>query len=105
MRKYLLQDFTRIDHVDLHGNVRKNPKLSRTTHNVFGIQVGVGITLAVRCERQKRLRYFRVPEDWRKQEKLDWLNERRVDWQVLNPDARDQLLYDFDRESLVPRVR
>ena len=28
MRKHLAQDFTRIDHIDLHGNVRKNPKLS-----------------------------------------------------------------------------
>ena len=27
------------------GNVRKNPKLSGTTHNVFGIQVGVSINL------------------------------------------------------------
>ena len=49
MRKHLMQDFTHIDHIDLHGNVRKNPKLSGTTHNVFGIQVGVGITVAVRC--------------------------------------------------------
>jgi predicted helicase len=48
MRKHLLQDFTRIYHVDLHGNVRQNPKLSGTTHNVFGIQVGVGITVAIR---------------------------------------------------------
>src|SRR5712691_4718072 len=28
MRKHLLQDFTQIYHLDLHGNVRKNPKLS-----------------------------------------------------------------------------
>ncbi len=28
---------------DLGGNVRKNPKLSGTTHNVFGIQVGVSM--------------------------------------------------------------
>ena len=48
MRKHLAQDFERIDHIDLHGNVRRNPKLSGTTHNVFGIQVGVGITLAVK---------------------------------------------------------
>ena len=27
MRKHLLQDFTQIYHLDLHGNVRKNPKL------------------------------------------------------------------------------
>ncbi len=82
MRKHLLQDFTRIYHVDLHGNVRKNPKLSGTTHNVFGIQVGVGITLAVRCKGEKRLRYHRVPETWRKEEKLAWLDERKVPWQV-----------------------
>jgi predicted helicase len=48
MRKHLLQDFNHIYHLDLHGNVRKNPKLSGTTHNVFGIQVGVGITIAIR---------------------------------------------------------
>ena len=85
MRKHLAQDFTRIDHIDLHGNVRKNPKLSGTTHNVFGIQVGVGITLAVRCKGEKRLRYHRVPEFWRKEEKLAWLDERKVPWQVLKP--------------------
>ena len=44
----MLQDFDRVYHLDLHGNVRQNPKISGTTHNVFGIQVGVGITLAVR---------------------------------------------------------
>ncbi len=87
MRKHLMRDYTRIDHIDLHGNVRKNPKLSGTTHNVFGIQVGVGITLAVRCKGPKQLRYHRVPEFWRKEEKLAWLNERNVPWQILTPDA------------------
>ncbi len=48
MRKHLLGHFDRIYHLDLHGNVRQNPKISGTTHNVFGIQVGVGITLAIR---------------------------------------------------------
>jgi predicted helicase len=85
MRKHLMQDFTRVDHIDLHGNVRKNPKLSGTTHNVFGIQVGVGITLAIRAKGEKRLRYHRVPEMWRKEEKLAWLNERKVPWRALEP--------------------
>ena len=48
MRKHLLNDFDQIYHLDLHGNVRQNPKISGTSHNVFGIQVGVGITLAIR---------------------------------------------------------
>jgi predicted helicase len=85
MRKHLMQDLTQIDHIDLHGNVRKNPKLSGTTHNVFGIQVGVGITVAVRCEGQKRLRYHRVAELWRKEEKLASLDVGDVSWRQLAP--------------------
>lgn len=41
MRQHLVGDFTQIYHLDLHGNVRQNPRLSGTAHNVFGIQVGV----------------------------------------------------------------
>ena len=64
MRKRLLEDYTQIYHLDLHGNVRKNPKLSGTTHNVFGIQVGVGITIAIRrAGTPKAIKYFRVAED------------------------------------------
>ena len=48
MRKHLAQDFDSIYILDLGGNVRKNPKLSGTTHNVFGIQVGVSINLFIR---------------------------------------------------------
>ncbi len=36
----------------LQGNVRHNPKLAGTTYNVFGIQVGVGITVGVRLQGQ-----------------------------------------------------
>ncbi len=79
MRKNLLQDFTRIYHIDLRGNVRKNPKLRGTTHNVFGIQVGVGLTVAIRNAKHANhaLLYHRVPEDWRKEQKLSWLAERQ----------------------------
>jgi len=38
MREYLQNDFDKIYVVDLGGDVRRNPKLSGTTHNVFGIQ-------------------------------------------------------------------
>jgi predicted helicase len=48
MRQHLEQDFDEIYALDLGGNVRKNPKLSGTTHNVFGIQVGVSINIFVR---------------------------------------------------------
>jgi predicted helicase len=79
MRKHLLKDFTQIYHIDLHGNVRRNPKLSGTTHNVFGIRVGVGITVAVRRNRAAAatISFHRVPEDWRKEQKLSWLARKR----------------------------
>jgi predicted helicase len=48
MRQHLEQGFDEIYILDLGGNVRKNPKLSGTTHNVFGIQVGVSINIFVR---------------------------------------------------------
>lgn len=52
VRKNLEQDFDEIYVLDLGGNVRKNPKLSGTTHNVFGIQVGVSINIFVRKRRR-----------------------------------------------------
>ena len=94
MRRHLLNDFTRIYHVDLHGNVRVNPKLSGTTHNVFGIQVGVGVTIAVKSKKHKKrsLFYKRVVEDWRKEEKYLWLQNnvsiKDVKWKKLKPDER-----------------
>ena len=94
MRKHLLADFTRIYHVDLEGNVRLNPTLSGTAYNVFGIQVGVGITLAVRrsADKGRRLYYSRVEKTLRRKEKLSWLKQQAsataTDWDELTPDAR-----------------
>ncbi len=91
MRKHLALDFTRFFHVDLHGDVRVNPKLSGTKHNVFGIQVGVGITIAIRRSRKNHrgLFYHRVPNSWRKEEKLSWLSKHEnvdtIEWQQLSP--------------------
>ena len=60
------QDFGSIYILDLGGNVRKNPKLSGTTHNVFGIQVGVSINFFVKTKREAprnaRIYYARVDE-------------------------------------------
>jgi predicted helicase len=98
MRKNLLQDFTQIYHLDLHGNVRKNPKLSGTTHNVFGIQVGVGITIAIRFSHhtQRSVFYYRVPEFWRKTEKLSFIAKAgslaKVEWLEVQPDEKSTWL-------------
>jgi len=109
MRKHLLQDFTRVYHLDLHGNVRQNPKLSGTTHNVFGIQVGVGITIAIKSSAHttSELYYHRVPEFWTKVEKLSFLAHHvetqgrhnalnTVHWTRLTPNARHTWLVPQD---------
>jgi predicted helicase len=47
-RKVVSMEFSHMYLVDLGGNIRKNPKLSGTTHNVFGIQAGVTIAFMVK---------------------------------------------------------
>src|ERR1039457_4946052 len=89
MRAHLERDFEHIDHLDLHGDRRQNPKISCTSHNVFGIQLGVGITLAVKKKgANKQVRYHRVPEMWRRGEKLEYLVSGKVPWRTLIPDAK-----------------
>ena len=92
MRKHLMRDFTRVHHLHLEGNVRQNPKLSGTAYNVFGIQVGVGITIAVRSQHHRghRVRFHRVDKNLRRPQKLAWLAQHAclqgVKWQTLKPD-------------------
>ncbi|HPT27228.1 MAG TPA: N-6 DNA methylase, partial [Bryobacteraceae bacterium] len=88
MRGHLAREFTLIDHIDLHGDIRVNRQISGTKHNVFGIQTGVGVTLAIRKSGAScRLRYHRVPEMWTKREKLGFLRNAEIPWQTLIPDA------------------
>ena len=94
MRKHLLKDFSRVYHLHLEGNVRQNPTLSGTAYNVFGIQVGVGITVAVRVQQHKtpKLSFHRIDKNLRRAGKLAWLAEHKsvsgVKWKKLTPDDR-----------------
>ena len=47
-RKVAAGEFTDVYVLDLGSDVRRNPKISGTTHNVFGIQTGVAIGFFVR---------------------------------------------------------
>ncbi len=107
MRQHLQQDFDQIYILDLGGNVRKNPKLSGTTHNVFGIQVGVSISLFVKAaKRQKagaRIFYFKTGEFWRRQQKYGFLDEKAaisgLAWKQLTPNrSADWITEDFKNE-------
>ena len=94
IRKHLADDFDAVYVLDLGGNVRKNPKLSGTTHNVFGIQVGVSINLFVKkngvADSHARMHYARVDEFWRKEEKYRYLEDKEqygsIEWQQVIPD-------------------
>ena len=47
-RKIAAQEFSDIYILDLGSDVRRNPKIAGTTHNVFGIQTGVAVGFFVR---------------------------------------------------------
>lgn len=78
-RATVAQEFSDIWLMDLGGDVRANPKLSGTTHNVFGIQTGVAIAFMVKRKSRKRvkdpasIRYARRPEMETADDKLSFL--------------------------------
>ena len=96
MRKHLANDFDVIYILDLSGNVRKNPKLSGTTHNVFGIQIGVSINFFIKrrgnANSQAEIFYARVDEFWRKEDKYRYLDSkehyRNIEWKSIRPGQR-----------------
>ncbi|MFL6275233.1 MAG: type ISP restriction/modification enzyme [Blastocatellia bacterium] len=109
MRKHLENDFSEIRVLDLGGNVRRNPKLSGTTHNVFGIQVGVSINFFIRRQTPQkepaRIYYAQLEESWRKEQKYRYLEEQQqastVNWQAVEPNPShtwlsEGLRADFD---------
>jgi predicted helicase len=104
MRKHLERDFDLIYVLELGGNVRKHPELSGTTHNVFGIQVGVSINLFVRLpieitrQRRARIFYHALPVEWRRRVKYEFLANTEsiaaVEWRTLKPDKKNNWLTD-----------
>ena len=80
-RKSIAEEFNDIYVVDLGGDVRADPRLSGTKHNVFGIQTGVAISFMVRRARAKgcRIRYSRRPQLETAEEKLAFLGGAKLD--------------------------
>ena len=112
-RKSVSDDFNYIYVIDLHGDVRKNPKLSGTTHNVFGIQTGVAIIFMVkkpdtdfnRCQ----IFYLRRPEFETAGEKLGFLSNTKfnqIPFEDITPDKKYNWINqtDNDFDSLLPVV-
>ena len=77
-RKVIESEFDGVYIIDLGGNVRENPKLSGTTHNVFSIQTGVAISFFIKKKsesniNQCKILYSRRPEHELATDKIDFL--------------------------------
>lgn len=112
-RKCVEDDFDYCYVVDTRSDVRANPKIAGTTHNVFGIQTGVAIMFLVRKADRKAAQpcqiYYNgdVQDEWRKEEKLNWLKDQQfadIRFERIVPSKKHNWinLADNDWEELVP---
>jgi len=110
-RKVVSEEFNEVCVIDLGGDVRDNPKLSGTTHNVFGIQTGVAISFLVKNKAKTgcKIRYLRRPEMETAHDKLSFLASSKLDnlaLQAITPDKNHNWinLSDNDFDTLLPVV-
>jgi predicted helicase len=118
-RKIASEEFDNIYIVDLGGDVRVNPKLSGTKHNVFGIQTGVAICFLVKTTKSDvtkskkntpnicNIFYTRRPEFELAIEKLNYLSNtkiKEIDFEHIEPDENNNWINisDNDFDTLVP---
>ena len=96
--------------MDLGSDVRRNPKISGTTHNVFGIQTGVAVAFFVREKSRLGSATSTTPaaEDAEvARDKLAYLKETGLDsvpFESIKPDAKNNWLNQSNSnfERLIP---
>jgi predicted helicase len=97
-RKSIQTDFDFAYIIDTKSDVRANPKIAGTTHNVFGIQAGVAILFLVKTstgkikEQNCKIQYAAMEDEWRKEQKLQWLTEHpleKIEFENLTPDKNN----------------
>jgi predicted helicase len=96
-RQRVAAEFSDIYVVDLGGDVRADPRLSGTKHNVFGIQTGVAISFFVKRAKSQecRVRYARRPQLETRDEKLAFLTTSKlsaIDFEELRPSQENDWL-------------
>ena len=109
-RKVSAQEFSDIYVLDLGSDVRRNPKISGTTHNVFGIQTGVAIGFLVRDSSPSdgcTIHYARREDSEIARDKLAYLQGATldsIDFEDITPDKRNNWLNQSspDFERLIP---
>jgi predicted helicase len=111
-RKELFDNFQEIWILDTKSDVRMNPKIAGTTHNMFGIQTGVCVTFLVKngkLGKTCKIFYFSLEDEQRKEEKLNFLRDHslsRIPFERIMPDDKgnwiNQTENDFD--DLIPLI-
>lgn len=110
-RKCIQQDFDYAYIIDTKSDVRANPKIAGTTHNVFGIQTGVAIMFLVKKANRDnetcKIHYVSLDDFWLKEKKLEWFSEnnfREISFEHIRPDSKNNWLNvtDNDFEDLLP---
>ena len=103
-RKIAAGEFTDIYVLDLGSDVRRNPKISGTTHNVFGIQTGVAIGFLVRDKSRRdecRIHYARREDAEIAVDKLAYLRGAMLDeiaFENIAPDEKNNWLNQSDSD-------
>ncbi len=112
-RKCIQEDFSNAYIIDTRSDVRANPKIAGTTHNVFGIQTGVAIMFLIKKERKDsncNIEYVTMEDNWRKEEKLGWLRNNpieKIHFTHIIPDKNNNwinLSEDNDWDDLLPTI-
>jgi predicted helicase len=111
-RKHIRTEFNHAYIIDTKSDVRANPKIAGTTHNVFGIQTGVAVMFLVRDESQKApclIQYFSLQDEQRKEEKLNWFATTKIEeipFEHIEPDKKENwtTTTENDFETLLPLV-
>ena len=97
-RRVAAREFTDIYVMDLGSDVRRNPKISGTKHNVFGIQTGVAIAFLVREKARLggcNIHYARREDAELAKDKLAYLGDaamQDINFDEITPDEFSQWL-------------
>ena len=108
--------------IDTRSDVRANPKISGTGHNVFGIQTGVALMFLIKLEdhihQPCEIQYMSLDDFWKKEEKIRWFRKhildkdflferpKKLDWFIQSvlevEDMEGDVLTDISLERICP---
>lgn len=114
-RKTVEKDFDFAYIIDTKSDVRANPKIAGTTHNVFGIQTGVAVMFLIKhnVDATKNsncsIQYTVMDDFWTKEKKLQWFIEnsfKNIKFEHISPDKKNNWinLTDNDFDNLLQLV-